>query len=255
MANLGLAGRRILVIGGTSGIGIAVADAFAEEGAHVGITGRSHDRLHLALEGLREKHPNTTVVGATCNVSDETAMRSTTDDLASQLGGLDHLVSSAGIAGSLGEAVDDIPATEFMDVQRTNVLGAFLAIKTALPHLRNGQDPTYTLLGSDSGFVAVPGMLAYNASKGAIVQLTRALSIELYNDGIRVNSVCPSIVDTPLAREGLGVESFYDVGYPVSRPSDIAWLVMSLASPRSGAVNGVSLLADYGYHARSSFPA
>lgn len=255
MVDLGLAGRRVLVTGGTSGIGHAVADAFAGEGAHVGIIGRSPQRLYTALEDLRKRHPRAMIVGGSCDISAEPAVQSTTNDLVSQLGGLNHLVSSAGISGSLGSTVDQVPAEEFMEVQRTNVLGPFLAIKAALPHLREGTDATYTLIGSDSGFVAVPGMLAYNASKGAMVQLTRALSTELYNDGIRVNSVCPSIVDTPMARHGLGINSFEDAGYPVSKPSDIAWLVLSLASPLSGTVNGVSLLADYGYHARSSFPA
>ena len=255
MVDLGLAGRRVLVTGGTSGIGLAVADAFAGEGSHVGIVGRSSQRLSAVVDELRARHPQVTVVGGVCDMSDEPAVQCATSDVVSQLGGLDHLVSSAGISGSLGSPVDQVPAEEFMEVQQTNVLGPFLAIKTALPYLREGTGATYTLIGSDSGFVAVPGMLAYNASKGAIVQLTRALATELYNDRIRVNSICPSIVDTPMAREGLGIDSFEDAGYPVSRPSDVAWLVLSLASPLSGPVNGVSLIADYGYHARSSFPA
>jgi dihydroanticapsin dehydrogenase len=196
------------------------------------------------------------VVGATGDVGDEDSLRAAVDQIAGQLDGLDHLVSSAGIAGTLGDAVDQVPAEEFLEVQRINVLGPFLLAKVALPYLKSGADPTCTLIGSDSGFVAVPGMLAYNASKGAVAQLTRALSVELHEPfGIRVNSVCPSIVDTPMARDGMGMESFADVGYPVSAPEDIAWLVLTLASRRSVAVNGVSLLADYGYHARSSFPA
>jgi dihydroanticapsin dehydrogenase len=112
------------------------------------------------------------------------------------------------------------------------------------------------MVGSDSGFVAVPGMLAYNASKGALVQLTRALSYELFDEhGIRVNSVCPSIVDTPMARRGLGVESFQDAAYPVNSPDDVARTVLFLSAPESRSLNGLNLLMDFGYTARSSFPA
>ena len=256
MVSLGFEGSRVLVTGGTSGIGLAVAQSFLDEGAAVGIVGRDVERMTSALDLLRSEHPAAVVVGVTADVSDENALGAAVEQIAEELGGLDHVVSSAGVSPTLGQAVDEVAAGEFLEVQQINVVGPFLLAKTTLPHLKNGGHPTFTLIGSDSGFVAVPGMLAYNASKGAVVQLTRALSVELHEPfGIRVNSVCPSVVDTPMARDGLGVASFENVNYPVSTAEDIAWLVLSFASRRSRAVNGVSLLADYGYHARSSFPA
>ena len=256
MIDLKFSDRSVLVTGGTSGIGLAVADLFAGEGARVGIVGRSAERMEAALKALRTAHPKAKVVGATGDVADEDSMGAAVTTIASELGGLDHVVSSAGIAGPLGDAVEDVRASDFIEIQRINVLGTFLAAKLTLPYLKKGTDPTYTVIGSDSGFVTAPGMLAYNASKGALVQLTRALSVELHEPhGIRVNSVCPSIVDTPMARDAMEIESFAGVDYPVSTPENIAWLVLFLASPNSRAVNGVSLLADYGYHARSSFPA
>lgn len=256
MVDLGFKDRNVLITGGTSGIGLAVADLFAGEEARVGIIGRSPERMESALKTLRATHPETKIVGFAGDVVDEASMQDAVNSIVAELGGIDHVVNSAGTAGTLGDPVDQVPAEEFLEVQRVNVLGSFLAIKLTLPHLKEGVDPTYTLIGSDSGFVTAPGMLAYNASKGAVAQLTRALSVELHEPhGIRVNSVCPSIVDTPMSRDGMGVESFADADYPVSRPEQIAWLVLSLASPNSIAVNGASLLADYGYHARSSFPA
>jgi NAD(P)-dependent dehydrogenase (short-subunit alcohol dehydrogenase family) len=256
MISLGLSGRKFLVTGGTSGVGLAVADAAAGEQGGVGVIGRSPERMQSALASLRASHPDVPIVGATADVADEDSLQVAVDQIAGELGGLDHVVASAGIAGPLMDPVDGVPTDGFLEVQRINVVGPFLTAKITLPYLKEGREPTLTLIGSDSGFVAVPGMLAYNASKGAIVQLTRALSVELYEPfGIRVNSVCPSIVDTPMSREGMGIESFADVGYPVSTPENIAWLVMSMLSPNSVAVNGVSLLADFGFHARSSFPA
>lgn len=256
MGHFGLDGRRVLITGGTSGIGLAVADLFAGQNAQVGIIGRRAERMESALKSLCRTHPDAKIVGAVGDVADEESLRPAVESIAGELGGLDHVVNSAGIPGTLGEPVDEVSASGFLDVQRVNVLGSFLTVKLSLPYLKEGVDPTYTLIGSDSGFLAVPGMLAYNASKGAVVQLTRALSVELHGPhGIRVNSVCPSIVDTPMAREAMEVESYDEVDYPVSSAEDIAWLVLCVASPKSRALNGISMLADYGYHARSSFPA
>jgi dihydroanticapsin dehydrogenase len=81
------------------------------------------------------------------------------------------------------------------------------------------------------------------------------LSYELAGDGIRVNSVCPSVVDTPMARRGLGVESLDHLPYPVQTADEVAWAILVLASPRSRAIDGVSLLSDFGYSGRSNFPA
>lgn len=246
---------RVVITGGSSGVGLACAHMFAASGASVGLIGRSSARLESASDEVRETTGGNVFISA-ADVSDETSLRPALDRLAGDLGGIDALVVCAGIEGEMGATVDEVTAAGFQEVLAVNVLGAFLAVQAALPHLRRSTDASITLIGSDSGFVAAPGMLAYNASKGAIVQLTRALAVELFDtDGIRVNSVAPSIIDTPMARRGLGDEVMDAPNFPLQSADDVAWSVGYLSNRRSRAINGVSLLSDFGYTGRSSFPA
>lgn len=248
--------RRVAITGGASGIGLACAKLFHDSGASIGLIGRSRDRLETAAASLRVSRGHSQVVIADADVSDEQAVTTAIDAIAAGLGGLDALVICAGIEGEMGAPVSEVTGAGFREVLDVNVLGGFLAVKAALPHLRESESPTITLIGSDSGFVVVPQMLAYHASKGAIVQLTRALAVELYEtDGIRVNSVAPSIVDTPMARRGLGDELMDAPNFPLQSAEDVAWSVAYLSSRRARAINGQTLLSDFGYTGLSSFPA
>ena len=205
--------NRVIVTGGASGIGEAVVRAFAENGATVGIISRSEDSIRRAIKGALAHH-NDRVHWRVADVADEAAIRAATDELVGELGGLDAVVASAGVEGEMGATVSQVTSGDFRRVLEVNVLGVFHLVKAALPYLAAASHPSVTIVGSDSGFVAVPGMLAYNASKGALVQFTRALSAELFDThGIRVNSICPSIVDTPMARRGMEVDSFDSEGY------------------------------------------
>jgi len=237
---LDLAGLPVIITGAASGIGRACALAFAAEGARVGAI----DRDAVTLPG---------VVGVSADVTDEAALAAAVDSLADELGGISIVVACAGTSGPFGASVDDITLEDWNRVFAVNVTGQFLLVKHALPHLRRAASAAIVLMGSDSGFVAAPGMAPYNASKGAVVQLTRALSVDLAP--IRVTCVCPSIVDTPMARADLGLDSFDGVGYPVQSAADVARSVLFLASPATSAVNGTTLVSDFGYLARSSFPA
>lgn len=247
--------QRVLVTGGASGIGLAVARLFVTAGSSVGILGRSKDRLDLAVEELAASATGS-VVPVAADVTDEAALSGAIDEVAATIGGIDALVTCAGIEGEMGAACGEVTAEGFREVLDINVVGTFLAIKHSLPYLTASETPSITMIGSDSGFVAVPGMLAYNASKGALVQMTRALAFELYDaHGIRVNSICPSIVDTPMARRAMGDEEIDRAEFPLQSADDVAWSVGYLASKRSKAVNGANLLSDFGYTGRSSFPA
>ncbi|MFJ2619963.1 SDR family NAD(P)-dependent oxidoreductase [Glutamicibacter sp. NPDC087344] len=248
--------QRVVITGGATGIGLACARLFANQGSHVGLISRSHTRLQQAATRLRGENDSLSVATAAADVADDAQTREAIAALADHLGGIDALVLCAGIEGEMGASIAEVTAAGFREVLEVNVLGTFNAVQSALPFLQKSTAGTVTVIGSDSGFVAVPGMLAYNASKGAAVQLVRALAVELYDDyGIRVNSVAPSIVDTPMARRGLGDAVMDHPDFPLQQPGDVAWSVAYLSSAQARAVNGQTLLSDFGYTGRSSFPA
>lgn len=111
-------------------------------------------------------------------------------------------------------------------------------------------------MASNSALVAAAGMVAYCASKATVLQLVRAFAVEVASTGIRVNAVCPSIVDTPMSRGDLDLpRGFADLDYPVQSPTEVADQVVFLASPRARSINATALVADFGYSARSNFPA
>lgn len=228
-----LAGKAVLVTGGASGIGLACARAFRAEGARVAVLDRA---------------PGPGVVPA--DVTDEPALAAAINGVAGEFGGLDVVVGCAGISGPVGKPLAETTAAEVAAVFAVNVTGQFLLVKHALPHLSDGA--AVVLFGSDSAFTAAPGMVPYCASKGAVVAMTRAFAVEV--PGIRVNCVCPSVVDTPMARGDLG-DVLDDPAFPVQDPGDVARQVLFLASPASRPVNGQALLADFGMSARSAFPA
>jgi len=236
---LGLDGKAVLITGGASGIGLACARAFLDEGARVGILDRA---------GPPPLPGETVAVRA--DVTDEESVASAVSAIGAALGGIDAVVGCAGISGPVGQPLGETTAAEFAAVLAVNVTGQFLVAKHARRWLPDGGSMVF--LASDSAFVCAPGMVPYCASKGAVVSLTRALSVEF--DGIRVNCVCPSVVDTPMARGDLG-DLLDDPGFPVQAAEDVAAQVVYLASERARGIDGQALLADFGMSARSGFPA
>lgn len=251
---LGLTGRTVVISGAASGIGQACARAFAEEGANLALIDVDYAAARVLEADLAARVP---CIFVQADMTNEVEVTAAIDSIACSFGGIDVAVGCAGISGPVGVPLEQVTVEDFNRVLSVNVTGQFLLARQCASYLRKAAAPAVVFIASDSSFVAAPGMVPYNASKGAVLQLTRALSVELEEAAIRVNCVCPSIVDTPMARRDLHIagDGFGAMPYPVQQPEQVANHVLYLASACSAPVNGASVVSDFGYLARSAFPA
>ncbi|MEK6851576.1 MAG: SDR family oxidoreductase, partial [Candidatus Thermoplasmatota archaeon] len=176
-------GKSVLVTGGTTGIGLATARAFLEEGARVAITGRRADRGRAAERALREVAPHVLYVRA--DMSRASDVRNAVRATARAFGGVDVLFNNAGVY--LQKPAEVTTEREWDEVMAANVKGYFLAAKAGVPVMRKRGGGVIINNCSVSAHAAVPGESAYAASKGAALMLTRVLAVELAKDNIRVN--------------------------------------------------------------------
>jgi NAD(P)-dependent dehydrogenase (short-subunit alcohol dehydrogenase family) len=252
-------GKVALVTGGSSGIGLAVTRRLAAAGAAVVFCGIGDDVVRRAERELREH--GAAVTGVTADVRDAAAVRDLAGFAVSQHGGLDVVVTCAGIQryGTVVETSEQV----WDEVLGVNLKGVFLTCKAAIPHLRDRGGGAIVAISSVQAFAAQDRVAAYTASKAAINALTRAMALDHAADGIRVNAVCPGSVDTPMLRWAAGLfagdrdpgDLVADWGraHPlgrVARPEEIAELVAFLASARSSFITGAALPVDGGVLAR-----
>ena len=249
--DLELRGRVALVTGAAGGIGAATVRILVGEGARVAAVDR--DAAALAV---RYGSGTANVLPIASDITDEEQVRQAIAQTVDRFGGLDVVVSCAGVSGPVGTLLPDVTLAEWSEVLQVNLTGAFLVLRAAASPLRRSPAASVVVVASDSAFVAAPGMVPYGASKAAVLQLARAAAVDLAPDGIRVNAVCPSIVDTAMSRGDLGLDAgFAAQPYPVQTADDVAAHIAFLASPVSRGVNATSLVSDFGYSARSTFPA
>jgi 3alpha(or 20beta)-hydroxysteroid dehydrogenase len=250
-----LEGTRAVITGAARGIGEATARRFCEEGARVVLTDRDGEAVEAAAAALRAQGHD--AVGLTLDVTDEAEVARVVDEAADHLGGLDLAVANAGVLSV--SQVDELSLEEFEHILRVNVLGVFLTLKRAVPHLRTAGGGTLLCTSSQAGVHGYRDMSAYCASKFAVVGLVESLAQELAGDGIRVCAVAPGITETAMygdllhARARLwGVdEQAADKRIrrtvPFGRaatPDEIAHAFLYLASPQAAYVSGVALVLD-----------
>ncbi len=238
-----LKGKVAIITGASSGIGTATAIRFVQEGAKVVATGRSGKQFELA-----KAYPDS-IVAVTCEVSDEDQVNATVQTAIDRFGRLDVLVNNAGITGNLARVHETDPK-EWDRVQNTNVKGSFLFMRAGIPQMLKQGGGSIINVGSVASFVHAAGSSAYPPSKGALLMLTKQAASDYIHDNIRVNIVCPGIVETSIldgAPVSLEVLATYVPIGRLGKPEEIAPFIAYLASDESGFATGASFLIDGGH--------
>jgi NAD(P)-dependent dehydrogenase (short-subunit alcohol dehydrogenase family) len=238
------AGQVAVVTGGSTGIGRAVVQRLAAGGASVVYC--THDERTLPADADADPR----ITGMVADVRSEAAMRSLVETAVDRYGGLDVLVCSAGIQ-TYG-TVEDTSLADWQAVLDVNLTGMFLAAKCAVPHLRARGGGAIVTISSVQGHTPATRVAGYSVSKAAVDALTRSMAVDHAADGIRVNSVAPGPVDTPLLRTA------HDPGAAparpatagplprIARPEEIAEVIAFLASKAASYVTGACYPVDGG---------
>jgi NAD(P)-dependent dehydrogenase (short-subunit alcohol dehydrogenase family) len=240
----------VIITGGNSGIGKACAMMFADEGAQVVIAARNAGRANETVAVIREQGGKAEFMS--CDVRDHEQCQQVVEETVKQHGQLDILVNNAGIIHR-NRDVSQTTLDEWHDTFDVNVNGTFYFSKYVLPHLIQSRGNIVNL-ASYIGLVGFLGAAAYCASKGAMVQLTRAMALDHAAQGVRVNCVCPGSVDTPMIHAawdtyGEGAQERWEAKHPLGRiatPEEVAAAVLYLASSEAGFITGVALPIDGG---------
>jgi len=246
-------GKVALITGGTSGIGAATAVRFADEGAHVLITGRDADRGAGVVAAIGESSRQARFVPADVRLAAD--CRESVDATIDAFGRLDVLFNNAGVY--VANDALDCSEDEWDAQVDTSLKGAFLMSKFALPHMIAQGSGSIVHCASGWGLVGGPRAVAYCAAKGGLVVMTKAMALDHGAQGIRVNAVCPGDTETPMEHEdaraqGVPWEAYVRdavAGRAIARmatPEEIAAAVLFLASDEAAYVTGVALPVDGG---------
>ena len=247
----GLRGKRVLISGGSSGIGLATAHRFLDEGSRVFLAGLDQREVDSALAGLR---PGGEVSGLACDVSLEGDVARMVAAAHRALGGIDVLINNAGTARR--DPFLAIAAGDWDRIVAVNLRGMFLVAQAVSRHMAERGGGVIINMSSTNGLAGEEDYAHYNASKGGVLLLTKTMAVELGNHGIRVNALCPGYIRTPLneamsaSADGTEFETAYArERIPLGRAGEaeeVAAAYAFLASDDASFIHGAALVIDGG---------
>ena len=236
-----LNGRRVLVTGAASGIGLAIAKLFKAEGATVAMLDRDTEKLNAEAKGVG--------LAFVVDVGREAEVRDAVASSVRELGGLDGVVNCAGV--SRYRPFADMSGEEWSEVMAVNLNGPFYVCSAALPALRQAGGGTIVNVASGAALRPIPNRTAYCSAKAGLVMFSKALAMDLAEDNIRVNAICPGIVETamfarnPERNQMDAVLERYLIKR-FGRPEEIAYAALYLTSDESSYTTGTAMAVDGG---------
>lgn len=257
-----LTGQVAVVTGGAKGLGGAITDTLARDGAHVVLAGRDAEGLEAHAQELDEKYPYRESLPVRCDVSSETEVNVLISTAVERFRRIDILVNAAGIIGPIETPAQDVTPEQFLEVLQVNLLGTFLPCRATIPHLIARGEGRIVNIAGTAGLRGYRNRVAYSSSKWAVRGLTRTLALELGPHGITVNDVCPNVthgqrMDTIVKEKarvrGITPEAIYEdftrqtaLGRFIEE-SDVAAAVSFLVSEGARNITGHDIIVDAGW--------
>ncbi|SFD88862.1 SDR family NAD(P)-dependent oxidoreductase [Roseivivax sediminis] len=243
--------KTVIVTGAGSGIGAATARRFADEGANIVLVGRTREKLETVAKDL----PSAATVAADVGTAED--VETVAKEARDRFGGIDILVNNAGVVS--GGRVDEVAPEDWNEVIRIDLTGVYLMSRAVAKDLE-ARGGSVVNVSSVSGTGGDWGMMAYNAAKGGVTNMTRAMALDAKRSGVRVNAVCPSMTATDMSkglRDQPELLETFTGRIPLGRaaePEEVASVIAFLASDDARFVNGVNLAVDGGLSASNGQP-